>query len=214
MAQDQKQDASGEGCAVIVFFVFFGLLLAMLTTSATMKGQTVAKLATATIAPPTVTNTFLPTPTNTNSPTAAPSVTNTQMPVATSTSAPTINSTVLPSPTALGVAQAGTTNVSTAYDPAVVAKGHELFTTCSACHGPDARGLPKLGKDLVTSEFVGGLTDQDLLTFIKTGRPSFDAANTTGIDMPPKGGNPAFTDDQLLSIIAYIRSLRANNGTK
>lgn len=59
------------------------------------------------------------------------------------------------------------------------------------------------------SEFVSGLSDQELLTFVKMGRPIWDAANTTGIDMPPKGGNPALTDDQLLNIIVYIRSLRA-----
>ena len=49
--------------------------------------------------------------------------------------------------------------------------------------------------------------DDELLTFIKTGRPIWDAENTTGIDMPPKGGNPALNDDDIVAIIAYIRSL-------
>jgi mono/diheme cytochrome c family protein len=88
--------------------------------------------------------------------------------------------------------------------------GEALFqASCSACHGADARGLPNHGKDLVAGEIVLDLTDEELLTFIKTGRPIWDAANTTGIDMPPKGGNPALSDDDILTIIAYLRSLQA-----
>ena len=94
------------------------------------------------------------------------------------------------------------------YDPAVVAEGAEVFgSLCAACHGPDARGLPNLGLDLVHSEFVASQSDQDLLTFVKTGRPVWDPANTTGVDMPPRGGNPALSDEQILSVIAYLRTL-------
>lgn len=90
-------------------------------------------------------------------------------------------------------------------DPAV---GQAKFTqTCSACHGPTGEGIPNLGKNLVTSEFVAGQTDEQLLAFIKVGRPTSDPLNTTGIDMPPKGGNPALTDDEILAIIAYLRGL-------
>ena len=32
--------------------------------------------------------------------------------------------------------------------------------------------------------------------------------NTTGIQMPPKGGNPAMSDDDILDIIAYLRTLQ------
>ncbi len=86
--------------------------------------------------------------------------------------------------------------------------GQMVYTAiCSACHGMDARGIENLGKDLIDSEFVDGLSDDELLTFIKLGRPIWDAENTTGIDMPPKGGNPALTDDQILAVIAYIRTL-------
>ena len=86
-------------------------------------------------------------------------------------------------------------------------KGKELFLgTCAACHGPDAKGLPGLGKDLTTSAFVRQQTDAQLLEFIKKGRPATDPANTTGVDMPPKGGNPALTDQDLADIIAFIRT--------
>lgn len=85
--------------------------------------------------------------------------------------------------------------------------GEALFSqTCSACHGADAKGLPGLGKDMTTSVFIHDQSDDQLLAFIKTGRPMSDPANTTGVDMPPKGGNPAITDEQLLDIIAFIRT--------
>lgn len=87
--------------------------------------------------------------------------------------------------------------------------GEGLFqSTCAACHGPDAKGLPNLGKDMTTSEFIASQSDTELLAFVKQGRPVSDPANTTGVDMPPKGGNPALTDEQILDIIAYIRTLQ------
>ncbi len=88
------------------------------------------------------------------------------------------------------------------------AHGAELFAaSCTACHGPDAKGLPNLGKDLTTSTFLAGLSDAEAVAFVKTGRPGTDPANTTGVDMPPKGGNPALTDADLADIVAYLRTL-------
>lgn len=90
-----------------------------------------------------------------------------------------------------------------------IAAGKTLFQqSCASCHGPNAEGMPGLGKDMTTSSFIQGLNDQELLTFIKTGRPTSDPLNTTGVDMPPKGGNPALTDTQLLDIIAFIHSVQ------
>ena len=87
--------------------------------------------------------------------------------------------------------------------------GKKLFiTTCVVCHGGDGQGLPGLGKNLVTSEFVAGQSDGDLVKFIKVGRTPDDPLNTTGVTMPPKGNNPALTDEDLYNIVAYIRSLR------
>jgi len=87
------------------------------------------------------------------------------------------------------------------------AAGEALFVTCAACHGPDGKGLPNLGKDFTTSEFVHSQSDAELLAFVKVGRPSGDPANDTGVDMPPKGGNPALSDEDILDIIAYIRTI-------
>jgi len=80
--------------------------------------------------------------------------------------------------------------------------------SCSSCHGADAKGITGLGKNLVESSFVKGLNDDQFLDFIKKGRPASDPANTTKVDMPPKGGNPALTDEQMHHIIAYLRSLQ------
>ena len=87
-------------------------------------------------------------------------------------------------------------------------KGKEVFTgTCATCHGPDAKGLPNLGKDMTISEFIAGQSNDQLLAFVQHGRPTSDPANTTGVDMPPKGGNPALTEEQLKDVIAFIRTL-------
>jgi len=88
-----------------------------------------------------------------------------------------------------------------------VAGKQQFDMVCIACHGPGGAGIEGLGKPFTTSEFLLTVDDQELLQFIKTGRPISDPANTTGVDMPPKGGNPALTDEQLLDIIAYIRTL-------
>ena len=143
-------------------------------------------------------------------PTPTPLPTNTPVASATSTAA-SDTATATPQAAADAGLSGGNTN-TTSYDPALVSHGAELYLVCSACHGADARGLPNLGKDLVESEFVHSLNDEELLAFVKTGRPLWDVLNTTGIDMPPKGGNPAFTDEDILAIIAYIRSLSVGSG--
>ena len=93
------------------------------------------------------------------------------------------------------------------------AQGQGLFVmTCAACHGPKGEGVKGLGKDMTTSKFIAGLSAAELLGFVKKGRSTSDPLNTTGVDMPPKGGNPALTDEQLTDIIAYIRTLHKPEG--
>jgi len=87
-------------------------------------------------------------------------------------------------------------------------KGKDKFLgTCTACHGPDGKGLPGLGKDLTISPFAKGLSDPELILFITKGRPATDPANTTKVEMPPKGNNPALSDQDLADIVAFIRTL-------
>jgi mono/diheme cytochrome c family protein len=108
----------------------------------------------------------------------------------------------------------GTASPPAAVAPAEIPKGDpvagrdEFVTYCSACHGPDAKGMPHLGKNLVTSQFFGSKTDAELIAYVKRGRPVNDPLNTTGVPMPPKGGNPALQDQQIADIIAYVRTLR------
>jgi disulfide bond formation protein DsbB len=86
--------------------------------------------------------------------------------------------------------------------------GKTLFSvTCPACHGPEAKGLPGLGKDMTTSEFIKSTSDAELVEFIKRGRAPDDPLNTTGVPMPPMGANPALSDADLLAIVEFIRSL-------
>ncbi len=98
--------------------------------------------------------------------------------------------------------------VSTPSTPVSTPAGKALFgITCTACHGPDARGLPGLGKDMTTREFIASNSDAELVEFIKRGRGIDDPLNTTGVPMPPMGANPALSDADLLAVVEYIRSL-------
>lgn len=90
-----------------------------------------------------------------------------------------------------------------------VNRGRNFFSaTCAGCHGLDGRGIQGLGKTLIESEFVNGLTDAELHDFVNVGRRVNDPMNTTGVEMPARGGNPMLSDEGLDQIIAYIRTLR------
>lgn len=78
---------------------------------------------------------------------------------------------------------------------------------CATCHGQDANGLPRLGKGLRNNEFTKSQSDAELVEFMKIGRPASHELNTTGVDMPPKGGDPTITDEDLLNVVAYLRTL-------
>jgi mono/diheme cytochrome c family protein len=96
----------------------------------------------------------------------------------------------------------------TSVAPPDLTHGKDVFAgTCVACHGADARGVPSLGKDLTTSTFADGLTDQELVSFIIEGRPADDPLNTTGVDMLPRGGNSGLSDQDLFDVVAYLKTL-------
>ncbi|HRJ49920.1 MAG: c-type cytochrome [Phycisphaeraceae bacterium] len=90
-----------------------------------------------------------------------------------------------------------------------IASGDRIFhTACVACHGRGGTGIAGNGKALASNSFIQSLDDDALLDFIKKGRTPTDPKNTTGIQMPPKGGNPAMSDDDILDVIAYLRTLQ------
>ena len=71
--------------------------------------------------------------------------------------------------------------------------------------------MPGLGKDMTNSAFIDGLSDTELVEFIKQGRAVDDPLNTTGVLMPPKGSNPALSDDDLMAVVQFIRSLKTDH---
>jgi disulfide bond formation protein DsbB len=114
--------------------------------------------------------------------------------------------TPVPSPTIVQP----TTVAVVVYDPITVSAGEQIFqSTCAACHGFNAQGVPGLGKPLIGSEFVSSQSDEELVAFIERGRDITDPLNTTGVMMPPKGANPALSETNLYEVVAYIRSINA-----
>jgi len=92
--------------------------------------------------------------------------------------------------------------------------GKQIWTaTCRSCHGVAGEGIEGQGKDIRGSEFIASQSDKELMAFIKQGRMPFDPANTTGLQMPPKGGNPMLNDEDLTHIVAYIRTFEVPSET-
>lgn len=89
-----------------------------------------------------------------------------------------------------------------------LAQGEKLFRqTCSTCHGMNGEGVDRLGKPLIGNEFVALNSDRNLVKFLIEGRPRTHPDNERGVDMPPRGGNPNLTDEDLAAIVAYARTL-------
>lgn len=93
-----------------------------------------------------------------------------------------------------------------------IASGRRLYAaSCVACHGADGVGITGSGKPLRNNPFIQERDDDALLAFLLRGRDPSDPINTTGVGMPAKGGNPALDDDDLLDIIAFLRTLQATS---
>ena len=89
------------------------------------------------------------------------------------------------------------------------AHGQELFKgTCAACHGQNAEGIDGLGTDMHNNEFIQSQSNADLIVFLAVGRSTTDPDNTTGVDMPAKGGNSSLTETDLADIVDYLRTLQ------
>jgi cytochrome c oxidase subunit 3 len=106
-------------------------------------------------------------------------------------------------------ASSATVEAAVELKPGDVNKGRDLFRgTCASCHGLSGQGMPGLGKDMRKSTFIAGLDDSGLLAFVKHGRLPSDKLNTTGKLMPPRGGNPLLSDQDLMDIIANVRGIQ------
>ena len=93
--------------------------------------------------------------------------------------------------------------------PANIANGTTIWnSTCRSCHGTGGEGVAGQGRDIRSSEFIQSRTDLELLAYVKAGRTINDPLNTTGMAMPPKGGNPLLSDQDIIDAIAYVRNFQ------
>jgi mono/diheme cytochrome c family protein len=114
--------------------------------------------------------------------------------------------TTAPATHAASFADAGAASAATADR---INAGKTLFqTTCVGCHGVDARGTALIVKNLVGGKFARTSTDDAMVSLIRTGRPADDPVNVARIAMPPRGGKPELSDDNLKDIVLYLRSLK------
>ena len=102
----------------------------------------------------------------------------------------------------------GADTVPVEVGPADAAAGENVYNSiCIACHGSGGDGITGLGKPLVANEFVAGLDESGLVAFIKEGRKASHPDNTTGIDMPPRGGKDDLSEQELVDVAAFLRTL-------
>jgi disulfide bond formation protein DsbB len=80
---------------------------------------------------------------------------------------------------------------------------------CAMCHGVQGQGMPHQGPSLTDSAFVARSDDAELSALIRAGRLPSDPHSVMRLYMPPRGGNPSLTDDDVTEIVHHLRRLRA-----
>lgn len=124
--------------------------------------------------------------------------------VQTQASIPLPTDTLIPSPTPQATAKPRPFRP----DAARISSGESVFqTVCSTCHGFEAQGISGLGPNMHDNVFINGQSNDQLLAFIISGRPADHPDNQSGVAMPARGGNPSLTDNDLINVIHYVRSL-------
>jgi len=73
--------------------------------------------------------------------------------------------------------------------------------TCIACHGPDGKGVLPGVPDFTAANSPLGQPDALLIKRITEGYQAPDSP----MAMPPKGGNPSLTDEQIGDVLGYMR---------
>ena len=77
---------------------------------------------------------------------------------------------------------------------------------CYVCHGDDGSGSMPGVPDLRNSKTLFTEQEEIIVTRLKAG-----ITVPGGISMPPGGGNPDLTDDELLNVLRYVKQLVKNN---
>lgn len=103
----------------------------------------------------------------------------------------------------------GVKPVSPFATPAVsVAGGATFFRDyCAMCHGSNGDGINGLAPTLAGSTLVKFGTEDELLRMIRKGRLPNDADNKSGLQMPQSGGMASYTDDEVRSVIRYMKTI-------
>jgi mono/diheme cytochrome c family protein len=103
----------------------------------------------------------------------------------------------------------GEAGPTTTRDPGqAVARGERLYTaTCETCHAADGGGVRGMAGPMALSDFIANRTDAQMVQFLIDGLPGNHPDNRTGVAMPPRGGNPRLSTDDLYDIIEYLRTL-------
>lgn len=74
--------------------------------------------------------------------------------------------------------------------------------TCIACHGANGKGAIPGVRDLTAADGPLAKSDAELLASITDG---FQSPGSP-LAMPPKGGNPSLTQDDIKAVISYLRA--------
>lgn len=83
------------------------------------------------------------------------------------------------------------------------ADGKTVYSqTCIACHGANGKGAIPGVQDLTAADGPLSKSDEELLASIAEG---FQSAGSP-MAMPPKGGNPSLTLDDIRAVISYLRA--------
>lgn len=90
---------------------------------------------------------------------------------------------------------AGTTeNTATIEAPAAQKSGEEIYNTaCTACHGMGVMGAPKFGDNAAWAPRIAKGVDVVL-------KSALNGLNT----MPPRGGNPSLSDEDIKKTVEYM----------
>jgi mono/diheme cytochrome c family protein len=80
--------------------------------------------------------------------------------------------------------------------------GADIYSqTCAACHGDNGKGTVPGAPNFTRTDGPMSQSDETLFKHIKLGFKS----SGSPMAMPPKGGNMRLTDDDIRTVVAYIR---------
>lgn len=88
--------------------------------------------------------------------------------------------------------------------------GESLYVTCAGCHGADGEGIEGVGVALAANDYIRNQSDDELVAFIIAGRAADALDNVSGLAMPAWGGNTSLNEQNLIDIVAYLRTLEGN----